>query len=199
MSLRYAILGFLSSTPGTGYDIAREFTDGAGSYWQALPSQIYPELRELEGLGWIEGDADPEDRMRRRIFRLTPAGDAALQRWVEEVGEYPPERDAERLRLIFLDRSSPEVIRAHLEHHRAHHENRLAVWLTLRSMVERREQRQLASRLAARPPEEHGLIVQLKLLALEGNIARAELEIAWARDAMEHLRLHHLYERKSAE
>ena len=190
MSLRYAILGFLSSTPGTGYDIAREFADGAGSYWQALPSQIYPELRELEALGWIEGDADPQDRMRRRVFNLTPEGDAALQRWVEEVGEYPPERDAERLRLIFLDRSSPEVIRAHLEHHRAHHESRLAMWLTLRSLVERRGLRQLTTRLAARPAEEHALIVQLKVLALEGNIARAELEIAWARDALEHLRLH---------
>src|SRR5262245_39367238 len=103
MSLRYAILGFLSSTPASGYQIGREFQNGAGSYWSALPSQIYPELHELEELGWVSGQVSKTDRLRRKIFRLTPRGEEELQKWVEADNDYPPERDSERLRLIFLD------------------------------------------------------------------------------------------------
>jgi DNA-binding PadR family transcriptional regulator len=184
MSLRYAILGFLSSTPASGYQLGREFAQGAGSYWSALPSQIYPELRELEKLGWIAGEVSPTDGLKRRIFTLTPLGEAELQTWVEADNDYPPERDSERVRLIFLDGSPPEVIRKHLTSHRAHHEQRLALWRSHREAVEKRTLRQLVRRLAMRPQKDHGLIVRLKLLALDGNIRRAELEIAWADEAL---------------
>jgi PadR family transcriptional regulator, regulator of vanillate utilization len=184
MSLRYAILGFLSSTPASGYQLGREFAQGAGSYWSALPSQIYPELRELEKLGWISGEVSPTDTLKRRIFTLTPLGEAELRTWVEANNDYPPERDSERLRLIFLDGSSPDVIRKHLETHRTHHEQRLALWRSYREAVEKRTHRQLVRRLAMRPREDHELIVRLKLLALDGNIRRAELEIAWVDEAL---------------
>jgi PadR family transcriptional regulator AphA len=184
MSLRYAILGFLSSTPATGYEIGREFQQGAGSYWSALPSQIYPELGELEKLGWISGKVASADRLRRKTFRLTRLGEQELKKWVEADNEYPSERDSERVRLIFLDRSPPDVIRRHVATHRSHHEQRLALWQSLRKAVETRTHRQLLRRLAKRPQAEHDLIVRLKLLALDGNIRRAELEIAWADDAL---------------
>jgi len=184
MSLRYAILGFLSSTPATGYDIGREFQEGAGSYWNALPSQIYPELGALEKLGWITGKISNADRLRKRVFRLTRLGEQELKTWVEADNEYPPERDSERLRLIFLDGSPLHVVRRHIAAHRAYHEQRLAVWHALRKAVEKRTHRQLLRRLAKRPAGEHELIVGLKLFALDGNIRRAELEIAWADEAL---------------
>ena len=184
MSLRYAILGFLSSTPASGYQIGREFQNGAGSYWSALPSQIYPELHELEELGWVSGQVSKTDRLRRKIFRLTPRGEEELQKWVEADNDYPPERDSERLRLIFLDGAPPDVIRRHLAGHRAHYDKRLAVWRGLREAVEKRTLRQLVRRLAMRPPADHDLVIRLKLLALDGNIRRAELEIAWAQEAL---------------
>jgi PadR family transcriptional regulator, regulatory protein AphA len=184
MSLRYAILGFLSSTPASGYQIGREFQDGAGSYWSALPSQIYPELQELERLRWIAGEVSTADRLRKKIFRLTPLGEDELKKWVEADNDYPPERDGERLKLIFLDGSPPETIRRHLAAHRAHHAARLALWRSLREAVEKRTLRPLVRRLAARPPADHALIIRLKILALDGNIRRAELEIAWADEAL---------------
>ena len=33
MSLRYAILGYLSTAPGTGYALARQFDTGLGWFW----------------------------------------------------------------------------------------------------------------------------------------------------------------------
>jgi DNA-binding PadR family transcriptional regulator len=184
MSLRYAILGFLSSTPASGYQIGREFAQGAGSYWSALPSQIYPELRELEKQGLIAGKVAPADRLKRRVFKLTARGETELQKWVEADNEYPPERDSERVRLIFLDGSPPDVIRRHLLAHRAHHEQRLALWRSLREVNEKRTHRQLVRRLAMRPQKDHDLIIRLKLFALDGNIRRAEVEIGWANEAL---------------
>jgi PadR family transcriptional regulator AphA len=184
MSLRYAILGFLSSTPATGYELGREFQQGAGSFWSALPSQIYPELAALEQLGWINGKVASKDRLRRRTFRLTRRGEQALTKWVEADHDYPPERDSERLRLIFLDGSSTEIIRRHFDAHRIYHAERLAVWHTLRRSVVQRTHRQLVQRLKKRNLADHELIVGLKLLALEGNVRRAEWEIAWADEAL---------------
>jgi PadR family transcriptional regulator AphA len=184
MSLRFAILGFLSSTPGTGYELGREFAQGAGAYWSALPSQIYPELRELEKIGHIRGRIARGDRLRRRVFHLTPQGEAALEAWVQSDTEYPPERDPERVKLIFLDKASPQIIRRHLEQHIAHHQAKLEEWRITRDAVTLRVHRQFSARLAQRPAQEHALIACLKTLALDGNIRRAENEIAWARDAI---------------
>jgi len=38
--------------------------------------------------------------------------------------------------------------------------------------------------LAARPADTHELVTGLKVLALQGNVARARGEIAWAEDAL---------------
>jgi hypothetical protein len=48
MSLRYALLGFISTEPASGFDLAREFGESMGWFWYASHSQIYPELRRLE-------------------------------------------------------------------------------------------------------------------------------------------------------
>jgi hypothetical protein len=43
----------------------------------------------------------------------------------------------------------------------------------------------LAERLAVSPPEQHDLIVAAKVLAYRGLIARAKMEIDWARQGLE--------------
>ena len=186
MSLRYAILGFLSSTPGTGYRIAQEFAAGAGSFWSALPSQIYPDLRALEQAGLIEGEVDASDRMGRRLFRPTQAGLAALRAWVEAAPEYPPERDAERVQLLFLDHDRA-ALRRHLEAHRAHHAAKQEAWRAMLAATLNGTHPQMAARLAARPAEEHAYMLWTKRLAFQGNIARAAQEIAWAENALAEL------------
>ena len=119
MSLQYAILGHLSTTPASGYELARQFALGLGA-WYGLPSQIYPELKKLELKGLIEGEASADDRLNKRIYRLTERGERELQRWVEKPVPYKPPRDAERIQLILLDKSSPEVVRKHLVRHKTH-------------------------------------------------------------------------------
>lgn len=187
MSLRYAILGFLSSTPSTGYDLGRAFSLGAGAYWEASTSQIYPELRRLEEEGLIEGKVSQSDRLNRCVYRLTTAGKEDLKRWVESEINYPPRRDPERIQLLFLDESDRDTIRQHLERHRAHYERVLAAWRAVQQSIHDRTHARLKDRLASHDRREWNLIIGLKHLVTDGDIGRAEFELRWCKQALDWL------------
>lgn len=185
MSLRYALLGFLSTEGASGYVIAREFSESMGWFWHASHSQIYPELRRLEeeGLVWSHPPAGDGGRTKR-VYEISESGRAELKKWLAEDVDYPPSRDPERTKLIYLDEMPVETIRRHLERHRSHHERLLEVYREQLRQVDSRTHPRLRKRLAARPTEEHELVGGLKALALQGNANRARHEIAWAEDAL---------------
>ena len=185
MSLKYALLGFLSTEPATGYVLDREFSESMGWFWAASHSQIYPELRRLEDAGLITSETEPGDRGQdRRVYRLTAAGTDELQAWLEAPTEYPPLRDPERVKLVFLDGADPAIIRRHIEDHRAHHSRLLAIYTEQLGELRRGVFPRLVKRLASRPETAHALVRGLKILAVEGNIARSRTEIHWAEDAL---------------
>ena len=181
MSLRYALLGYLSTSPASGYTLGRDFADGAGAMWEALPSQIYPELAKLETLGWINGTQDSGDRLKRRLYALTAAGEHALQAWVESADAvHPAERDAERVRFLFLDRSEPAVVRRHIERYRAHYEDCLARWLTDRDAIDAGTHPRMIDRLAGCNIKDRAVVTKMKWLAFDGLVRRAQAELDWA-------------------
>ena len=51
MSLRYALLGFLTTEDASGYRLAQEFGESVGWFWHASHSQIHPELQADGGRG----------------------------------------------------------------------------------------------------------------------------------------------------
>src|SRR5882757_1314748 len=100
MSLRYAILGYLSTAPGTGYDLARQFDAGLGWFWSANHSQIYPELRRMTEAGLI--DREPikvTANLDKFTYSITSKGRDELRRWAASKPIYAPNRDSERLQL----------------------------------------------------------------------------------------------------
>jgi PadR family transcriptional regulator, regulatory protein AphA len=83
MSLKAAILGFLSLEPTSGYVLKQRFEGSVRSFWTVTQSQIYRELHALqsEGLAVAQreaGDGRP-DSMR---YRLTANGERALEAWL---------------------------------------------------------------------------------------------------------------------
>jgi PadR family transcriptional regulator AphA len=185
MSLKHALLGFLSTEPASGFDLAREFGESLGWFWYASHSQIYPELRRLEEQGLVTSTTSTGNPgKQKRIYRLTERGEVELQSWLEQSTEYAPMRDVERLKLVFLDRAPIEVIRRHLEDHKKHHEDLLAIYTQQLRELHRGVFPRLVKRLASRPPSAHPMITGLKVLAMQGNIARARTEISWAEDAL---------------
>ncbi len=122
------ILGLLSLSPRSGYDIKAVVDRSTRFFWAASYGQIYPELRRLEQEGLIEGEDVPNGRRARRVFRLTPAGRDELRRWLLSPGELAVElRDESLLRLFFADSLPHEEALQLLEGRRRGHEQFLEI------------------------------------------------------------------------
>jgi PadR family transcriptional regulator AphA len=83
MSLKHAILGFLSYVPMSGYDLKKAFDESVRHFWPANQSQIYRTLAELDEQGLVEKEIIPrEDRLDMKVYRANEAGLAELRRWL---------------------------------------------------------------------------------------------------------------------
>ena len=102
-AVTWVVLGLLALAPRSGYDIKRAVDRTIRHFWAASYGQIYPELRRLEGAGWIEGADASRGARSRRVFELAPAGRAALQGWLAGRETRIEMRDESLLRLFFAD------------------------------------------------------------------------------------------------
>ena len=88
MSLEYAILGFLSYKPFSGYDLKKAFDNSVRHFWYADQSQIYRTLVRLTEQGWAEVEVvEQTERPDRKVYSITPAGREELRRWL--AGPFP--------------------------------------------------------------------------------------------------------------
>jgi PadR family transcriptional regulator AphA len=107
------ILGFLRFRPRSGYDIKQSVEVSTQFFWGASFGQIYPELKRLEGAGLVEVEQVAE--RRRKVYRLTPAGEEALVEWLRgDHGELFQYRDEGLLRLFFSDLVDAETALANV-------------------------------------------------------------------------------------
>ena len=83
MSLKHAILGFLSFSPFSGYDLKKAFDHSVQHFWPANQSQIYRTLAELEEGGLVEKEIiEREERLDMKIYNITEAGRGELHQWL---------------------------------------------------------------------------------------------------------------------
>lgn len=102
MSLRYAILGFLSLRPLSGYELKKAFDNSVRHFWAADQAQIYRALAALtdEGLTTVER-VPSENLPDRKVHHLTPVGAAALHEWLVAPTERPQRREPFLVKLFF--------------------------------------------------------------------------------------------------
>ena len=82
MALRHAVLAALLDEELSGYQLTKAFDLGVANFWHALPQQLYAELAKLEQDGLIAGREVVQDaRPNKRLFQVTPAGLAELERF----------------------------------------------------------------------------------------------------------------------
>lgn len=79
--VRLAILSLLQDGPKHGYQLIKELTERSGGLYRASAGTVYPTLQQLEDEGLIES----ERQEGRRVYRLTAAGTAELERDPEAV------------------------------------------------------------------------------------------------------------------
>jgi PadR family transcriptional regulator, regulatory protein AphA len=113
MSLEYAILGFLSYKPFSGYDLKKIFDNSVRHFWFADQSQIYRTLARLTEKGWAEVEVvEGIDRPDRKVYRVTSEGQKELRSWL--VGAFPVDtpHSAPLIQVFFAGQLTDEEILA---------------------------------------------------------------------------------------
>lgn len=130
MSLNHAILGFLREEPKTGYDLKTQcFDTSVSHFWPADQAQIYRTLDKLTEQGFIESKLEiQEDRPNRKVYHITEAGRAELDRWLHVPQPLPPYREPYLVQLFFSQEMPNAEIRAQLQTQLDMHRARLAVY-----------------------------------------------------------------------
>jgi len=79
-SAELLILATLEERPRHGYDIGRQIALRSNGTVRFHAASLYPLLYRLARKGWIHGRwLEKEGQRRRRYYRLTPAGQKALE------------------------------------------------------------------------------------------------------------------------
>jgi PadR family transcriptional regulator, regulatory protein PadR len=72
------LLSVLSRGPGHGYEVITRLRDRSDGAFELPEGTVYPALHRLEEAGLLASDWEVVSGRRRRIYRLTQAGAAAL-------------------------------------------------------------------------------------------------------------------------
>ena len=111
----------------SGYDL-KKWIDWSVDlyYWSPSYSQIYTELKKLEGLGLVTSRVERDEGTRsRRLYKITQAGmDAAIE-WVNDAPVDPPVlKHSVLLRVTFGHLTNPARLKELLQEHVAYAEAR---------------------------------------------------------------------------
>lgn len=176
-TLRYIILGLLGTRPMSGYDIKQAFDRALASYWNAGNSQIYTTLKSLNHERLVEAEVIVQkSRPNRKVYRLTAAGQAELDRWLHTEVPERFSKDDFLTKLFFCGETSDDVALKHLLEHRD----------SLLKQIEYMEwvRQEYGSRPSRRPRllEYQMLVREYKEATLKADLEVTERAIARLRD-----------------
>jgi PadR family transcriptional regulator AphA len=167
-STSYLVLGLIGLRgPSTPYELKRAVErSGIGDFWPFPHTQLYDEPARLADAGLLEEEREEGGR-RRRLYRLTEDGRAALNEWVRqpEGGGFQV-RDIASLKLFFSELGSDTAdIVALAQLQQAFHRDRLARYEALDARYADRPER--ARRLA---PLQFGLHLTRAAIEFWGSV-----------------------------
>jgi DNA-binding PadR family transcriptional regulator len=102
--ISYLVLGLVRRRgSGTPYELKQEAASGLGALWPQSHAQLHAEPARLAEHGLLAVSIEEAGRRRRR-YRLTAAGRACLESWLDEtVTEGLAFRDPALVKLLVLD------------------------------------------------------------------------------------------------
>jgi PadR family transcriptional regulator, regulatory protein AphA len=137
MSLKHAILGFLSFAPFSGYDLKKAFDRSVQHFWPANQSQIYRTLAQLDEEGLVEKEViEREERLDMKIYNITEAGRAELHQWLSTPLPVQDNREPFLIQIYFGSKLSDEELLGLLQHRLKVAEEQLAVYEAIYQAVQ---------------------------------------------------------------
>lgn len=163
--LDLAILGLLREEALHGYELRRQLSDFG--FWSVSFGSLYPALRRMEKLRYIEAD---DQSGRRKAYHLTPEGKAQLQEMLNDDSTVKDDERSFSLRLAFFRYMEPESRLGVLEKRREHLVDRMA---SSRASMKKR---------AARTKQK---MDRYTVALMEHGIESAKADIAWLDDLID--------------
>src|SRR3954452_14557722 len=115
----YVVLGLVElCQPATPYDLKQFARISVFNFWSVPHTQVYSECSRLAAGGLLDEEREEGGR-RRRVYRLTPQGSAALQEWRSNAAAGVLELRDPGLLKLFFGADPAAVAAAQLEAHRA--------------------------------------------------------------------------------
>lgn len=104
MSIKYALLGYLSWRSLSGYDLKKLIADSLAFHWTGNNSQIYTTLVELHRAGLVTQELQTQDHYpTRKVYTITDSGLADLRSWLLTTLELPQLRHTFLTQLAWAD------------------------------------------------------------------------------------------------
>ena len=176
MSLKHAILGFLSYQPFSGYDLKKAFDSSVRHFWPANQSQIYRTLAQMTDEGLVEMEViEREERLDMKIYSITKAGRAELHNWLATP---LPERDTREpflIQVFFGGKLSDEELLNLLQHEKKIAEEGLLAYKGIYQAT------------TAQPNTVDPRTFYLNMLTLEYGIKANQALIEWLNSAIERI------------
>ena len=112
-----ALLALLTRGEMSGYDLQRAAENAGGFFWAPTKSRIYAVLPQLEERGYATSrEVQQVGRPNKQLYKITKAGRAVVQDWLEAPPVFEPDRAPMLLKLYFGDLIAPETLRDHVRH-----------------------------------------------------------------------------------
>ena len=180
MDIQYALLGYLSWQPFSGYDLKKLISESDLFYWSGNNNQIYNSLVDLYKRGLVSKEVQLQESLpAKKIYTITPEGRAELRRQMLAAPELPECHSNFLIQLAWAGDLSPEEIDSLL----ASYEEEITVQLRMRQ-VQAGVQPASDSGAGNRPamPNRTAREQYIWQKILENLIAQYQHELDWVRE-----------------
>ncbi len=111
MDIKFAILGFLSWKPVTGYELKKLMEDSDVFYWSGNNNQIYTALVQMHKEGLVTNEIVMQEQLpARKIYSIQEKGLQVLREWLRADPELPEIRKKFLVQLAWSNQlSDPEL------------------------------------------------------------------------------------------
>jgi len=112
----YALLGWLTTEPMSGYDLKKKTEQYIGHFWYGSFGQIYPLLHKMLEEELVEvHEETTEGRPSKKVYSITDKGRELLREWMSAPTEDDLFRSEILLKIFFGSLASPEVLYEHIK------------------------------------------------------------------------------------
>jgi DNA-binding PadR family transcriptional regulator len=177
MSLKHAILGFLSFKSFSGYDLKKAFDQSVQHFWPANQSQIYRTLAQMTADEFVKQEViEREDRLDKKLYHITPTGEVELHNWLTTPKPTPDTREPFLIQVYFGGKIPDQEIIKLFQHEIQSLEERLAtfqvIYHTYREMISTHSEPRAFF---------------FSVLTMEYGIAQGKASLNWLKNALERI------------